>query len=134
MHKGPHTHGRRRTRGRRRAEDGTWHIKPPMTPLIEPALLLALRDGTAHGYDLADQIADHLGLERIDHGNLYRGLRRLEDEGIVASEWNDGEPGRSKRTYTLTSAGEELLEAWAQTLQFTKERLSALLDSYERKP
>jgi poly-beta-hydroxybutyrate-responsive repressor len=105
-----------------------------MTPLIEPALLLALRDGTAHGYDLADQIADHLGLKRIDHGNLYRGLRRLEDEGIVASTWNDGEPGRSKRTYALTGAGEELLDVWAQTLQFTKERLSALLDSYERKP
>jgi poly-beta-hydroxybutyrate-responsive repressor len=104
-----------------------------MTPLIEPALLLALRDGTSHGYDLADQIADYLGMTRIDHGNLYRGLRRLEDEGIVDSQWNDGEPGRSKRTYALTDIGEALLDKWAETLQFTKERLTALLDNYERK-
>jgi len=103
-----------------------------MTPLIEPALLLALRDGTAHGYDLADLIGEHLGMPRIDHGNLYRGLRRLEEEGIVVSEWNDDAPGRSKRTYSLTDSGEALLEAWAETLQFTKERLTALLDSYER--
>ena len=104
-----------------------------MTPLIEPALLLALRDGTAHGYDLADQIAEYLGIKRVDHGNLYRGLRRLEEEGIVVSEWNDGDPGRSKRTYTLTDTGEALLDSWAQTLQFTRERLTALLESYERK-
>ena len=133
MHKGSHPHRGRRTRGRRLAEDGTWQVKPPMTPLIEPALLLALRDGTAHGYDLADQIADYLGIKRVDHGNLYRGLRRLEEEGIVASQWNDGDPGRSKRTYALTDTGEALLDTWAQTLQFTRERLTALLDSYERK-
>ncbi len=133
MHKSPHPHRGRRSRGRRRAEDGTWRVKPPLTPLIEPALLLALRDGTAHGYDLADQIADYLGLKRIDHGNLYRGLRRLEEEGIVTSQWNDGDLGRSKRTYALTDTGESLLETWAEALQFTQERLSALLDSYERK-
>ena len=134
MHKGPHPHRGRRVRGRRLAEDGTWQIKPPMTPLIEPALLLALRNGTAHGYDLADQIGETLGMRRIDHGNLYRGLRRLEDEGIVESQWNDDAPGRSKRTYTLTESGEALLDAWAETLRFTNERLSALLESYERYP
>ena len=129
-----HPHRGRRTRGRRRAEDGSWQVKPPLTPLIEPALLLALRDGTTHGYDLADQIGEALGVSRIDHGNLYRGLRRLEEEGIVASEWDDTAPGRSKRTYALTATGETLLDAWVDTLRFTHERLTALLDSYERKP
>jgi len=107
-------------------------VKPPLTPLIEPALLISLRDGTSHGYDLADQIGDLLGLERIDHGNLYRGLRRLEDEGIVTSEWNDQIEGHSKRTYELTDEGRALLDAWAETLEFTKERVGALLDTYER--
>ena len=134
MHKGSHPHTKRRTRGRRRQEDGSWLIKPPMTPLIEPALLIALRDGTSHGYDLADQISGMLGAARIDHGNLYRGLRRLEEEGIVTSEWDKAATGRSKRTYALTEDGTALLDAWAQTLHFTKERLSALLENYEGKP
>ena len=133
MHKAPHHRGRRGPRGRRRQEDGSWLIKPPLTPLIEPALLIALRDGMTHGYDLADQIGTSLGVSRIDHGNLYRGLRKLEEEGIVTSEWNDQAAGRSKRTYALTDDGQALLDAWAETLQFTKERLSALLDDYEGK-
>lgn len=86
-----------------------------------------------HGYDLADQIGTTLGISRIDHGNLYRGLRKLEEEGIVTSEWNDSAEGRSKRTYALTDDGRALLDAWAETLQFTKERLTALLDNYEGK-
>lgn len=105
-------------------------IKPPLTPLIEPALLLALRDGTTHGYDLAEQIGAMLGVERIDHGNLYRGLRRLEAEGIVTSQWNEALGGRSKRTYELTGDGAALLDAWAETLQFTKERLDVILATY----
>ena len=132
MHKGPHPHRGRRARGRRLREDGSWLVKPPLTPLIEPALLIALRDGTSHGYDLAEQIGGVLGIDRIDHGNLYRGLRRLEQEDIVTSEWNDQVEGRSKRTYALTETGQALLDAWAETLQFTSQRLTALLDSYER--
>ena len=84
-----------------------------------------------HGYDLADRIGTSLGIDRIDHGNLYRGLRKLEEEGIVTSEWDDNAEGRSKRTYALTEEGRALLEAWAETLQFTKERLTALLNDYE---
>lgn len=134
MHNRPHHRGGPRTRGRRLRDDGSWQVKPPLTPLIEPALLIALRDGTSHGYDLADQIGEMLGIDRIDHGNLYRGLRRLEAEGIVTSQWNDDEPGRSKRTYALTEVGEALLAAWAESLRFTHERLTALLKNYERKP
>lgn len=126
----PSRSGRARPRGRRLQQDGSWSIKPPLTPLIEPALLLALRDGTTHGYDLADQIGTMLGVSRIDHGNLYRGLRRLEAEGIVTSEWNDAITGRSKRTYQLTTDGAALLDAWAETLQFTKDRLDAILATY----
>lgn len=134
MHKGPHSRRRRGPRVRSRSDDGSWLIKPPLTPLIEPALLIALRDGMTHGYDLADQITESLGIKRVDHGNLYRGLRKLEEEGIVSSQWDDDASGRSKRTYELTGDGHGLLDAWAETLQFTKERLTALLDSYEGKP
>jgi len=133
MHRGKHPHrGPRKARGRRMNADGAWEVKPPVTPLIEPALLLALRDGNTHGYELADQVGEFLGVSRIDHGNLYRGLRRLEEEEIVTSTWNDEEPGRSKRTYALTDSGEDLLDAWAKSLRFTRERLGAFLDGYER--
>ena len=65
---------------------------------VEPALLLLLSEGGTHGYDLADQLAELMDVERVDYGNLYRLLRDAESEGIVTSEWNDELPGRAKRT------------------------------------
>ncbi len=97
---------------------------------MEPALLLTLANGPTHGYDLADQLGAVLGAERIDYGNLYRLLRRLEDEEIVSSEWNDDLPGRSKRTYSLTRSGAQLLEAWAEALEVTRDGISEFLNTY----
>jgi hypothetical protein len=60
---------------------------------VEPALLLALQAGRSHGYELAERLADVIGVETVDYGNLYRLLRSLEQEGIVSSEWNDQTEG-----------------------------------------
>jgi PadR family transcriptional regulator, regulatory protein PadR len=101
---------------------------------VEPALLLLLRDGETHGYDLADTLAEIAGPdERIDLGNLYRLLRALEFEGIVASRWRDDLPGRTKRTYELTEVGERLLDAWAEALRVNQTVVSGFLSRHERK-
>ena len=65
-----------------RGENG-WEVLPPIARFIEPAALLALRDGSTHGYGLAEDIGNLLGVPRVDYGNLYRLLRRLEHEGLV---------------------------------------------------
>ena len=66
------------------------------------ALLLLLRERPAHGYDLLERLPSLLGDERVDVGNLYRVLRRLEEQGLVSSEWDESVPGPAKRTYELT--------------------------------
>jgi DNA-binding PadR family transcriptional regulator len=78
----------------------------------EPALLLLLAERPTHGYELLERLPPLLGEDRVDVGNLYRVLRSLEDEGIVASEWSADLPGPAKRTYTLTDEGHALLDAW----------------------
>ena len=42
---------------------------------FEPALLLALRDGPAHGYELVDHLGSWGDDYVVDSGNLYRMLR-----------------------------------------------------------
>lgn len=125
-HAGRHGRG---ARWRRKVGD-EWQVEARVSRFVEPALLLTLADGPTHGYDLADQIGAVTSTERIDYGNLYRLLRRLEDEEIVSSEWNDELPGRSKRTYSLTPSGAQLLEAWAAALEVTRERISDFLNTY----
>jgi poly-beta-hydroxybutyrate-responsive repressor len=111
--------------------DGRWRVHARVERFNEPALLLILRDGSTHGYELADNLAEMLPAERIDMGNLYRMLRALEAEGIVESEWRDDVPGRNRRTYRLTEQGESLLDTWAEALGEANETITAFLERYQ---
>ncbi len=97
----------------------------------EPLVLAILRDGPAHGYDLAESLRAWVPDDQIDLGNLYRMLRSMEDEGIVQSEWSDNAPGRAKRTYELTTAGELLLDAWIRSLRSTNTTVARFLREYD---
>ena len=134
----PHPHRRRRrggprARNRRLTAPGRWEVNARVERFIEPALLLTLHEGPSHGYELAERLADEMGVERIDYGNLYRLLRGLEQEGIVTSEWNDDLPGRSKRTYELTDDGHALLAGWAESLRGINEQISTFLNRYNQR-
>jgi PadR family transcriptional regulator PadR len=60
-----------------------------------------------YGYALIDELS-HRGLD-IDQGTLYPLLRRLEEQGLLESEWNV-EGSRPRRYYKISRAGGELLE------------------------
>ena len=66
-------------------------------------------------------------------GNLYRLLRALEEEGLVASEWDESSPGPAKRRYALTTEGAQLLDQWVEALQRSQERITRFLDRYDER-
>jgi DNA-binding PadR family transcriptional regulator len=68
---------------------------------IRRALLSALEDGPAHGYELITRLEGRSGgMWRPSPGSVYPTLQMLEDEGLVRSEEREG-----KRVYELTDAG-----------------------------
>ena len=81
-------------------------------------LILELRRGTLvltvlsqlhtqqYGYSLKQVLAEQ-GIE-IDQGTLYPLLRRLEEQGLLDSEWSL-ETSRPRRYYVLNEAGREAL-------------------------
>lgn len=113
-------------RHRRRSADGTWHVRARVERLGEAAVLLLLAERPTHGYELLERLPALLGEERVDVGNLYRVLRALEEEGVVASEWRADLPGPAKRTYTLTADGRALLGAWLTALSELDEDLQRI--------
>ena len=128
-------HHRHRHRGRTRAfvRPGHWAVRARVERFVEPALLLLLRERPMHGYELIEHLPDVGGPEtRVDVGNLYRVLRALEDEGIVASEWSAELPGPAKRTYELTEDGRRLLDRWAEALEDAQGVISGFLERYEQ--
>jgi len=125
-------HRRRRQRPRNRSlgERG-WEVRARVERFGEPALLALLAARPTHGYELIEQLPQLSGEERVDVGNLYRALRSLEDEGLVTSEWSAELPGPTKRTYTLTDQGDELLAAWRVALAQLRDDLTTFLDRTE---
>lgn len=83
-------------------------------PLREPTyfILAALAGGPAHGYRLMQAVEEMSeGRVRLRAGTLYAALDRLERDGCIElhSEGTDGGPPR--KSFALTAAGRELLEA-----------------------
>jgi PadR family transcriptional regulator PadR len=110
---------------------GHWGVRARVERFSEPALLLLLRERPAHGYELLDALPGLTEEARVDMGNLYRVLRALEEDGLVTSHWEAGEPGPAKRTYELTAEGTRLLDEWAGALRLSRTRIDTFLDRYE---
>jgi DNA-binding PadR family transcriptional regulator len=69
---------------------------------IRKAVLVALRDGPANGYEVMRRLEEMSGgLWRPSPGSVYPHLQMLEDEGLVQSSEVDG-----GRTFTLTETGQ----------------------------
>jgi PadR family transcriptional regulator PadR len=71
------------------------------------ACLLLLRK-PGYGYALLDELRE-IGFS-VDANTLYPLLRRLEGQGMLASEWNTQE-ARPRKFYRTSPAGERLLTA-----------------------
>ena len=59
-----------------------------------------------YGYSLISSLAEQ-GLD-IEQGTLYPLLRRLEEQGLLKSEWNT-EGSRPRRYYQISSEGSQVL-------------------------
>jgi PadR family transcriptional regulator PadR len=84
------------------------------------AVLAELRQ-EQYGYTLRKSLEEH-GIA-MDEGTLYPLLRRLETQGLLASEWREQDK-RNKRFYRLSPQGEVILtqllldwEALSQSLK-----------------
>jgi transcriptional regulator len=69
-------------------------------------ILKALLAESTHGYGIARWIEQTTrDTLRIEEGSLYPALRRLEDRGLVASEWGTSDNNRRARYYRITPEG-----------------------------
>jgi DNA-binding PadR family transcriptional regulator len=77
---------------------------------VKAALLLALQEGPAHGYELGHRLERASGgAWRPSPGSIYPTLQMLADEELVSFEEREG-----KTIYTLTASGVAELKARAK--------------------
>ena len=92
------------------------------------AVLAQLRQ-ERYGYTLRKALADD-GLV-IDESTLYPLLRRLEAQGLLASEWREEEK-RNKRFYRLTPDGEQIFTQLLQEWQAINASVTATLSATDQ--
>jgi DNA-binding PadR family transcriptional regulator len=92
----------------------------PLKP-VDLELLLALADEERHGYGLVQAIAERTGgLLTLDPGNLYRVIKRLLADGLVAEAGQRSAPdegGERRRYYRITPVGGRVLAAELERLR-----------------
>ena len=79
---------------------------------LDMLILRTLVMGAAHGYTIAEVIehTSEKALE-VEQGSLYPALHRLEDRGMVSSQWGVSENNRKAKFYRLTGKGRKELNA-----------------------
>jgi len=97
---------------------------------LDVLVLKALSWGPRHGHGVARVISDSTsGTFDVTDGSLYVALHRLEERGLVDSEWGLSDKGKRARFYRLTTVGRQQLKtetaAWQRYVQSVGRLLTA---------
>ena len=79
---------------------------------LDLLVLRVLGAGSNHGYGIAmriHQLSDEA--LRIEEGSLYPALYRMEEQGLIDSEWGPTENNRKAKFYKLTRKGRSAAQA-----------------------
>ena len=79
---------------------------------LDLLVLKSLSAGANHGYGIAmriHQLSDEV--LRIEEGSLYPALYRMEEQGLIESEWRVTDNNRKAKFYRLTRKGRTAADA-----------------------
>jgi poly-beta-hydroxybutyrate-responsive repressor len=99
---------------------------------IQPSILMALKSKPSYGYELIHEISRFGFVEgQAPPGMIYRHLRDLEANGLVASNWETDGTGPAKRVYQLTEEGSEILDFWISYMKKQVEKILNFVEMYK---
>lgn len=107
------------------------HIFGYVERFVEPCILLLLSKNPSHGYGLMEGLEKHCG-EKVDIGNLYRTLRKMEKSGWITSYWEKGNLGPNKRKYKITVKGKTVLKRAFFSLKKTQSLINHFFRGYKK--
>jgi transcriptional regulator len=97
---------------------------------LDALILKTLSWGPRHGYGIARWIKEtSLAALTVEDRALYLALHRLEDRGLVASDWGLSDSNRRAKFYQLTASGRAELRAESKRLARYAEGLFRVLNA-----
>src|SRR3954463_1911370 len=104
------------------------HLQELRRGTVVVASLVALRRPD-YGYALLQRLAAH-GFP-VDANTLYPLLRRLEEQGLLTSEWNT-EESRPRKFYRTNEEGEDMLRRLLDDLTAVQPSVAGLIQGVDR--
>src|SRR5215475_8105829 len=100
---------------------------------LDLLILKTLSGGPMHGYRIAARI-QQLSEEvlRIEEGSLYPALYRMEQKGLIESEWGMTDNNRQAKFYKLTRKGRREMEAEADSWARLSTAVARVLKAIEQ--
>ncbi|MFP3984732.1 MAG: PadR family transcriptional regulator [Candidatus Bathyarchaeia archaeon] len=104
----------------------------PGRGLIQLLILRILHEKPSHGYQIMEEL-ERITLEKYipEPGAVYTMLRRMEERGLLASEWERKESGADRRVYTLTEAGVKVLKEGLEMVKKRRQLMDSLVQFYD---
>jgi len=95
---------------------------------LDLLILKVVALGPVHGYAIAQSLEQvSRGVIQVPEGSLYPALHRLENRGLLASDWKETETGREAKFYRLTRKGRNQLETDAASWQRLIDAIALIL-------
>jgi transcriptional regulator len=78
---------------------------------LDLLILRTLRGDPMHGWAVSERIQQvSQDVLQVNQGSLYPALHRIEQQGLIRSEWGISELGRRAKFYQITATGRRRLE------------------------
>ena len=99
---------------------------------LDLLLLKIIAVQPTHGYAIAQRLQQiSREIVQVPGGSLYPALHRLENRGLVKSEWRETDNGRDAKFYRLTHKGRTHLNAQTANWRRLAEAVGLILSMAE---
>lgn len=97
---------------------------------LEMLILKVLALQPMHGYGVSRRLEQITGgVFRVNAGSFFPALYRLEEDGLVTSEWGRSENNRRAKFYRLTEAGRRRLRSEERQWQKVSLAIAKVLEA-----
>ena len=94
---------------------------------VETFLLSILSEGKSYGYEIVRSLnAKSPNLVSFGEGTVYPVLHRMEKKGLLTAEWQEGDTGRKRKYYRITTKGKKALGENLAEWQLLNEAMAAI--------
>lgn len=98
-----------------------------MRGTLEGCILKVIAAETTYGYEIMEKLVRH-GFDEVREGTIYPLLVRLERKELITSEVRPSPLGPSRKYYSLTPAGREMLNSFAESWESTSKAVKNIME------